>query len=172
MGWHHQAMAEARWELYFVRHADAGDAAEWRGDDAQRPLSPKGRHQVERLAAFLAGIGFAPDVIVSSPKLRAVQTAETLAAAVSRSATTDDRLAGGFTIDGLASLLDTLPGQHRVLLVGHDPDFSSVVSTVCGAKGLRLSTCTLARVDVDRVPAAGRGSLRWLIPPEALEATS
>jgi phosphohistidine phosphatase len=171
MGWHHLVMAEARWELYFLRHADAGAPEGWRGDDAQRPLSPKGVRQAERLAAFLGGIGFAPDVIVSSPKLRAVQTAETLAAAVSRPGTTDDRLAGGFTIDGLASLLDKLPGGRRVLLVGHDPDFSSVVSTLCDAKGIRLSTCTLARVDLDDRPAAGRGSLRWLIPPDALETT-
>ena len=168
-------MAEARWELYILRHADAGDPEGWRGDDAQRPLSPKGVRQAERLAAFLGGIGFAPDAIVSSPKLRATQTAEIVAVVVSQVVTADDRLAGGFTIESLATLLGKFErgdGVRRVLLVGHDPDFSSVVSTLCGAKGLRLSTCTLARVDLDDRPVAGGGSLRWLVPPDALETTS
>jgi phosphohistidine phosphatase len=167
-------MAATRWELYFLRHADAGDPEGWRGDDAQRPLSPKGVHQAERLAAFLGGIGFAPDAILSSPKLRATQTADIVAGVVGRAVTADERLAGGFTIDGLRSLLDTLDrraGVRRVLLIGHDPDFSSVVSTLSGAKGLRLPTCTLARVDFEDRPATGRGSLRWLIPPDALDAT-
>jgi phosphohistidine phosphatase len=168
-------MAETRWEIYFLRHADAGDPEGWRGDDAQRPLSPKGVRQAERLAAFLGGSGFAPDAILSSPKLRATQTAEILAGVLTRPVTTDDRLAGGFTIEGLRSLVETLERRdavRRVVLVGHDPDFSSVVSTLCGAKGIRLSTCTLARVDIDERPAPGRGSLRWLVPPDALEGTS
>jgi phosphohistidine phosphatase len=168
-------MAETRWEIYFLRHADAGDPDGWRGDDVQRPLTPTGVRQAERLAAFLGGIGFAPEAILSSPKLRATQTAESAAAVVSRAVIVDERLAGGFTIEGLRSLLDTMErrdGMRRVLLVGHDPDFTSVVSTLCGAKGLRLATCTLARVDLDERPAPGRGSLRWLIPPDALEATS
>jgi phosphohistidine phosphatase len=168
-------MAEAHWELYLLRHADAGDPEGWRGDDAQRPLSPKGVRQIERLAAFLGGIGLAPDAILSSPKLRATQTAESLAGVVSQAVTVDDRLGGGFTVEALGTLLDTVEqrdGMRRVLLVGHDPDFSSVVSTLCGAKGIRLSTCTLARVDLDDRPAAGGGSLRWLIPPDALEAAT
>jgi phosphohistidine phosphatase len=168
-------MPEARWEIHFLRHADAGDAEAWRGDDAERPLSAKGVSQAERMAAFLGGIGFAPDAILTSPKLRATQTADIVAGAVRQTVTVDERLAGGFTIDGLRSLLDTIERRdpvRRVLLVGHDPDFSSVVSTLAEAKGLRLSTCTLARVDLDDRPARGAGSLRWLIPPDALEATS
>ena len=168
-------MAENRRELYFLRHADAGDPEAWGGDDDARPLSAKGVGQAERLAAFLASVGFTPDAIVSSPKLRATQTAELIGRALNRPVTTNDELAGGFTIDGLPSLLDTIErgsGVSRVVLVGHDPDFSSIVATLCGAKGLRLPTCTLARVDVDESVAHGRGSLRWLIPPDALEATS
>jgi phosphohistidine phosphatase len=168
-------MAEARWELYFLRHADAGDPEGWQGDDAQRPLSPKGVSQAERMAAFLGGIGFAPDAIVSSPKLRAVQTAEIVAGVVGQTVAVDEHLGGGFTVEALRTLLDTMQrgdGVGRVLLVGHDPDFSAVVSRLSGAKGIRLPTCTLARVDLDDRPAAGGGSLRWLIPSDALEATS
>jgi phosphohistidine phosphatase len=162
-------MAKTHLELYFLRHADAGDAEGWRGDDAQRPLSPKGVRQAERLAAFLATIGFAPDAILSSPKLRATQTAELVAAALARTATVEDRLAGGFTVEALATVLRRIAGARTLLLVGHDPDFSSIVSTLCGAKGIRLPTCTLARVDLEGQPVPGRGALRWLMPPDALE---
>jgi phosphohistidine phosphatase len=167
-------MAETRWELYFLRHADAGDPERWRGDDAQRPLSPKGVRQAERVAAYLGGIGFAPDAIVSSPKLRATQTAEIVAVVLTRPVTVDDRLAAGFTVETLRAVLDAIErrdGVYRLLLIGHDPDFSSVVATLAGAKAIRLATCALARVDLDGSPAPGRGSLRWLIPPDALEGT-
>jgi phosphohistidine phosphatase len=164
-------MPESRFQVYFLRHGDAGDPERWEGDDAHRPLSPKGVRQVARMAAFLAEIRFAPDAILTSPKLRAVQTAERVAGPLARPVTIEDRLAGAFTVEALGTLLDTTEpsnGGYRVLLVGHDPDFSSVVSTLAGATGIRLPTCALARVDLEDRPAAGRGSLRWLIPPEAL----
>jgi phosphohistidine phosphatase len=166
-------MAETRWEVYFLRHADAGDPEAWRGDDGQRPLSPKGVRQAERLAAFLGGVGFAPDAILTSPKLRATQTTEAVAAVLDRPIAVDDRLAAGFTVGTLRAILDSIDRRdraYRLLLIGHDPDFSSVVATLAGAKAIRLATCTLARVDLDDSPAPGRGSLRWLIPPDALES--
>ena len=68
--------------LHLVRHAHAGDPAEWEGDDALRPLTRKGRRQSEQLGTFLGERGIRPDVIVSSPKVRALQTAEIVAAAL------------------------------------------------------------------------------------------
>ena len=65
--------------LHLLRHADAGDPEAWRGDDAARPLSPKGEAQAERLGAFLAGAGFRTDAVISSPKVRARRTAEIVA---------------------------------------------------------------------------------------------
>ncbi len=80
-------------ELYLLRHADAGDPAKWDGPDAARPLSPKGEKQSERLGRFLAGIGFRPDAILSSPKLRASQTADIVAGQLGVPVTLDERLA-------------------------------------------------------------------------------
>jgi 8-oxo-dGTP diphosphatase len=65
--------------LVLVRHAKAGDRAEWEGDDRLRPLDKKGRKQAERLPEVLAAV--AVRRIVSSPYLRCVQTVEPLAAA-------------------------------------------------------------------------------------------
>ena len=66
-------------ELHFLRHADAGDPEAWEGPDEPRPLSDKGEKQADRLGRFLAGVGFKPDAIITSPKLRAAQTAEIVA---------------------------------------------------------------------------------------------
>ena len=64
-------------QLYFLRHADAGDPEGWTGDDAARPLSAKGERQAERLGAVpRAGSASEPDAIISSPKVRARRTAE------------------------------------------------------------------------------------------------
>ena len=71
-------------ELYLLRHADAGDPMAWQGPDAARPLSGKGERQADRLGRFLAGIGFTPDAIITSPKVRAAQTAEGVAASPRR----------------------------------------------------------------------------------------
>jgi hypothetical protein len=58
-------------QLCLLRHADAGDPEAWAGDDAERPLSPKGEAQAERLATFLHGVRFGVDAVISSPLIRA-----------------------------------------------------------------------------------------------------
>ena len=58
-------------ELHLLRHADAGDPLAWERPDEERPLSDKGEKQTDRLGRFLAGVDFAPDAIITSPKVRA-----------------------------------------------------------------------------------------------------
>ena len=65
--------------VHLLRHAHAGDAFAWSGADELRPLTRKGRRQSERLGAFLEAHAVRPDVIVSSPLVRAQQTAEIVA---------------------------------------------------------------------------------------------
>ena len=155
-------------QLHLLRHAHAGDPFEWDGPDEARPLSPRGERQADRLGRFLAGVGFRTDAIITSPKVRAVQTAEIVAERLGVPVGTDDRLAGDVGLGALEAILLDAGHPTSPILVGHDPDFSAVVSRLSGAKGIRLPTCTLARVDLDARPAAGGGSLRWLIPPDAL----
>ena len=152
-------------ELLFVRHADAGDPLAWAGDDAQRPLSPKGRRQAERLGALLAGARSAPDALVSSPKARAAQTAEILGSALGLDVRFHDGLAGPLDLDGLTTILADSGNPERPILVGHDPDFSDLVSELVGS-AVALKKGALARIDLASPPAAGEGVLRWLVPPE------
>jgi phosphohistidine phosphatase len=160
--------AHAATTLHLLRHAHAGDPMEWEGPDELRPLTRKGRRQAERLGAFLEAHGQRPDVIVSSPKVRALQTAEIVAAAIGMTVRVDDRLAGGLDEEVLATLLLEL-GAREPMLVGHDPDLSEVAASLVGADGLALRKGALATIALDGDPTSGSGTLRWLVPPDLLD---
>jgi phosphohistidine phosphatase len=156
-------------QLHFLRHADAGDPEGWTGDDAQRPLSDKGELQAERLGSFLSEVGFQPDAIISSPKIRARRTGEVVGAAVGVGVRLDERLAGGFDPATVDAILADAGNPARPVLVGHDPDFSQVLGWLANADGLTMKKGAFARVDVRGPVAEGRGTLRWLIPPDLLD---
>lgn len=153
--------------LLLLRHAHAGDPAKWAGDDDLRPLSDRGRGQATRLGRLLAASGEAPDLLISSPRTRALETAELVAHEVGAPVEIDPRLAGPLDPDVVGAILRSVRDAKRPCLVGHDPDFSSLVGELIGLEAVALRKGALARVDLpgDTV-AAGRGELRWLLPPE------
>lgn len=155
--------------LYLLRHADAGDPMAWTTDDAERPLSKKGRRQAKRLAGHLKDLDVRPDSILTSPKVRASATAKIVGRAVRRKPVVDDRLTIDFGSAALAALVAGLaPDTGSVMLVGHDPDFSDAASWLVGAP-IPMRKGALAVIDLaDREAGAGRGSLRWLLPPDAI----
>jgi phosphohistidine phosphatase len=161
--------ADRALQLYLLRHADAGDAEGWAGDDASRPLSEKGERQSERLGSFLADVGFRPDAIVSSPKVRALRTAEIVGEAIGVGVRSDERLAGGFDPATLDAITADARGPQRIMVVGHDPDFSEILAWLTQADGVTMKKGALARVDVRGAIADGRGTLRWLVPPDLLD---
>jgi phosphohistidine phosphatase len=154
-------------ELYLLRHADAGDPGAWAGTDEQRPLSRKGVRQAERLGRFLADVGFGLDTVITSPKVRAVETARLVADAIGAQVAEDVRLAGEVTTGVLADLLRDAGEPRRAMIVGHDPDFSEVLAALCDAQ-VPMKKGALARIDVDGRIEAGAGVLRWLVPPDLL----
>jgi phosphohistidine phosphatase len=156
-------------QLYLLRHADAGDPDTWTGDDSERPLSEKGRRQSETLAEFLAQRRFMPDAIVSSPKLRAVETARIVGQRLGVEVAIDERLADQLEMDDLAAVLDGLAGR-RIVLVGHDPDFSELAASLSGTGYVPLKKGALARIDVSLPLQRAGGILRWLLPPDVVAA--
>lgn len=156
-------------ELYLLRHAHAGDPSAWDGPDERRPLSEKGEKQADRLGRFLAGIGFQADAIITSPRLRAAQTAKAVAERLGLPVGEDDRLAGEVGIGTLESILRDAGEPVRPVIVGHDPDFTDLVATLCGAARVPMKKGALARIDVDRPLQPGAGTLRWLVPPDLLQ---
>jgi phosphohistidine phosphatase len=155
-------------QLFLLRHADAGDPAVWDGPDASRPLSPKGERQSERLGRFLAGIGFRPDAIITSPKLRASQTAELVAQQLGVGVRLDERLGSGVDLAALEGILRDANDPSRAVLVGHDPDFSDLVEALTGSANVPMKKGALARIDGERPLTPGGGVLRWLVPPDLL----
>ena len=154
--------------LHLIRHAHAGDPEAWDGPDAARPLSEKGRSQAERLGRYLADIGFRTDAILTSPKLRALQTAEIVAAHLGVDVVEDQRLAGALDLDTVAAILKDADDTERPVLVGHDPDFSELVSILSDTANAPMRKGALARIEIDGRLEPGAGTLRWMIPPDAL----
>jgi phosphohistidine phosphatase SixA len=154
--------------LHLLRHAHAGDPEAWDGPDAARPLSDKGRAQAERLGAFLAGIEFRPDAIITSPKVRAAETAEIVAARMGVEIQVDERLGEALDLAALAAVLEDARNPERPVVVGHDPDFSDLLAELCSAGDLPMRKGALARIETDLPLRPGGGTLRWLIPPDAL----
>lgn len=154
--------------LHLLRHAHAGDPSSWNGPDATRPLSEKGQGQSERVGAHLASIGFTTDALISSPKLRSVQTAEIVAGHIGATVVTDERLAGSLDLPTVEAVLRDAGDPDRPVLVGHDPDFSELLASLSAAAGIPMRKGALARIEVERPLQAGAGILRWLLPPDAL----
>ena len=158
-------------ELYLLRHAHAGDPMKWEGSDFDRPLSAKGRDQAERMGTLLAALGFDPDAVVTSPRLRARETADLFAGHLGIRPVIDDRLAEMLSPAVVDGILTDAGDPTSVVLVGHDPDFSETLGLLTGALDIEMRKGAMARIDIARPLAAGTGILRWLLPPELIRRT-
>jgi len=126
--------------LYLVRHAKAAP-----GDpDELRPLTPEGRKEARRLAERLAAER--PDAVVTSPLLRARETAEVLARACGLEAVPDERLAPGAT--SLDARHAAAERGERVVLVGHQPDFGRIAAAFTGGEEPPFPTAGMAVIDL------------------------
>ena len=157
-------------QLHLLRHAHAGDPMKWNGPDSDRPLSEKGRLQAVRLGLFLADTGFIPDLIMSSPLVRALDTARLVATPLGLPIVVTNALAGPLDLESLERLLAGAGNPRRPLLVGNDPDFSELAAELVGVAELPVRKGTLLRIDTRRPLDAGSGLLRWLLPPDLLTA--
>ena len=155
--------------LHLLRHAHAGDPYAWDGPDAARPLTDKGRSQAERVGRFLHGIGFTSEGVITSPKVRAEETARIVAELLDLPLVIDDRLAESFDLATVEAILDDHGTPERPVLVGHDPDFSELLAVLCGAVGIPMRKGAFARIEVERPLVPGTGTLRWLVPPDLLK---
>ena len=155
-------------ELALLRHAHAGDPETWDRPDDLRPLSDKGRQQAERLGRLLAAAGFVPDAVLTSPRVRARETAEIVADRLGISVRIDPRLATFLDLATVDAILDEAGTPVRAVLVGHDPDFSDLLVSLTGSPGLRMRKGCFALLDVERPLVPGSAELRWLVPPDLL----
>ena len=150
--------------IHLLRHAHAGDPLKWDGPDAMRPLSRKGRRQASALGAFLAASDIRPERILSSPKVRAHETADIVGAALGVAPVLDDRLADDCDLHALEDIV-VRTGTREVMLVGHDPYLSELFGELLGARGVAMPKGAIATFDVRPPLRAGSGDLRWFVPP-------
>ena len=154
--------------LYFLRHGLAADRETWTGDDFDRPLTDQGKERMAREAATLVKMSLDLDVILTSPLVRAYQTAEIVAQHMNQTdqLVQDEQLSPGFGSNQLAKILKTYPEAQALMLVGHEPDFSQVIGDLIGGGRLTCKKGSLACVELtDR---SLQGNLVWLIPASVL----
>jgi len=157
--------------IYFLRHGEAVTT----GDDWSRTLTTEGANRIRAEAAVLKALDVRPDAIFTSPLPRAVQTAEIVAEILSpdRSVQTREELAPGASLGDLQHVLSGLEGDGSVLVVGHEPDLSSIVAALIasGSARIELKKGGLALVESDVPVGPGSGKLRWLVEPALLLTT-
>lgn len=155
--------------VYFLRHGKAVSRSTWRSDDALRPLTPEGEEAMRREAAALKELGLAPDVIVTSPLVRASRTAEIVAAALrpDGEVVQDERLAHGFDVRALGKIAAAHPRADELMVVGHEPEFSAAVASLIGGGDVVMKKGGIARVDLPD-GSLKRGVLAWLLTPPLL----
>lgn len=112
-------------KIYFLRHGQA-DWPDWNKPDDERPLTKKGRKEMEKVGKFLRALDPKISLVLSSPLPRALQTAEIAAQSLRLPLKKEPALAKGFTPAKLRTLLPR-EKKSNLMLVGHEPDFSKVI---------------------------------------------
>jgi phosphohistidine phosphatase len=159
-------------DLYLIRHAEAVPLGQGGiEDDAARPLTQAGKAQCRALAHALLRLGVRLDKVVSSPLLRARQTAEGVLEHWPEP-TPEVLLCDALAPDGkrrkLLRYLRDLEAD-AVGVVGHNPDLSVFAAWLIGPKGaqVELSKAGVAHIEFDDGrPGKGNGLLTWLVTPE------
>lgn len=154
-------------DLYLLRHAKAERAAP-NGDDAARPLSQKGQRDARRLGRWMRDRGIALDLVATSALARAQETATLViqGGGLPPSFEAWEELEPGGTVDGVLARLAALDPDRAVLVVGHEPQLSALVSVAIGGGRIRLAKGALVKVG-EFAPGAG-GELEWLVTPSVI----
>lgn len=162
-------------ELYLVRHAVAALRGPDYPDDTDRPLTQEGVERFRRSVAGLRELGVQLDLALTSPYVRAHETAELLCAGLRprpKLVVIDALAPGRKPADVIAAVARHSAagrGASRVALVGHEPDLGELAARLLGARGtLEFKKGAVCRIDVDRAMPAGPGTLRWLLTPRVL----
>lgn len=152
-------------DLILLRHGKAENTSE--DGDFSRALTEKGREQARRAAKLLKSAGALPEIVLTSPLLRARQTAEEFCqAAEMPGAVIQGWLACGMTPDLAIRELAAFRDFKRVAIVGHEPDFSQLIEWVLGVISGEVEVKKGALACLRITPPSREGSLAYLIPPK------
>lgn len=158
-------------ELYLIRHGLAAERGDEYPDDSKRPLTSDGiaslRKEVKGLEAL--AIGF--DHVITSPLVRAKQTAEVFVQHLNTkpSMSTSDALAPAGSHAGVVQEVVKHARKGRIALVGHEPNIGELAARLIGSRTpLDFKKGAICRIDFDALPPKGAGRLRWFVTPKML----
>lgn len=158
--------------LLLLRHGKSDWNASF-DHDHQRPLAPRGQRAAAAMGQFVLQAGQVPQGVISSSALRAITTAQLVAADWGVPIAQDDRLYEA-TVGAVVTVIRQQPAAWAsVLLVGHQPTWADLTTYLMGGGAVTVPTATLvglelAVTDWDQV-GPGVGALRWLVPPKLLD---
>jgi phosphohistidine phosphatase len=159
--------------LYLIRHAIAEDRGERWPDDAKRPLTHRGIEKMHEVVAGLRALDAVVDVVLSSPLVRAKQTADILLEGLKPAPelVVTAALAPGSTPAQVAEDLARHDARGALVLVGHEPGLGELGAWLIGARTpLGLKKGGVCLIEVPNLPPTRPGQLVWLATPGMLRA--
>jgi len=163
-------------QLLVMRHAKSDWGAGF-SDDHERPLTSRGVKAARRMGRLLTELGARPDLVVSSTAVRARTTVDLAVEAGSWGCPVE--LTRSFYTEQAGEVLAEIvngTAAGRLMVVGHEPTWSTLVSMLIGGGRLRLTTASVACVDFEvdrwRDVAPGTGRLGWLVSPKLVAAAT
>jgi phosphohistidine phosphatase len=158
-------------ELYLIRHGLAAERGDAFPDDTKRPLTSRGIARLRKEARALVKLGVSFDQIVTSPLVRARQTADVFAQALNPHPplAISEALAPGGTPVAVIEDLGRFERRSRVALVGHEPNMGELAARLLGTRrAVEFKKGAICRIDVAALPPTRPGQLRWFATPKLL----
>src|SRR5262245_49701046 len=158
-------------ELYLIRHGIAEERGEAWPDDTKRPLTEQGVARLKKEASGLARLDVRFDVMLTSPLVRARQTADHVAGAFEPRPpiAVIESLSPGGTYQAVLADLEKQTRRSRIALVGHEPGLGELAARMIGSRHpLEFKEGAVCCIAFETLPPAGPGALRWFITPKIL----
>jgi phosphohistidine phosphatase len=158
-------------ELYLVRHAIAAERGEEWPDDNKRPLTERGISRFKEGVAGLRWLDVTLDEVITSPLVRAKQTADLLAGGLPGKPVVRvlNALAPGHAPLAVMTQLAKLARRTRIAIVGHEPGLGELAAHLIGAsRPLPFRKGGVCRIDIESLTTKRAGSLIWLVTPKML----
>lgn len=161
--------------VYLVRHGIAIDRDhDDVSSDEQRWLTKKGRYRTTQVAHGLKVLGCRPDTILSSPLVRAVQTAKILYEVLGTGSSFEESSFLRPDVP-IAKAMEWVSTQQdaSIMLVGHMPDIAALASEMIGGTGnirITMKKAAVCAISFTDTPRPGKGRLEWLMQPNQLRS--
>ena len=162
-------------DLIILRHGEAGVRAPIASKDSERALTAAGRREVEDVSSALKELNLDIDHLVTSPLTRALETAQIAAKELHKDLEVWDELKPESDRVDLYARLSKLKQDSCVLVVGHEPYLSFLISDLVSGNPrsrIVLKKAGVAKVAIDSLTPKASGELRWLLTPRQLKKLS